>query len=460
MSAPRQAHIGVNILGVGCHPAAWRTGEVDPTAQFDVAYFQEVARIAERGTLDAIFLADQPGLFEPPDQRPPMTALEPTVVLTAVAAATERIGVVATASTSYDEPFNLARRIASLDHVSGGRAGWNAVTTYAPTASANFGFDAPADHDTRYGRADEFLDVVKALWDSWADDALVGDVERGRYADTDRIAPIDHVGEHFRVRGPLNVPRSPQGRPVLVQAGGSPQGRALAARHAEAIFTSQLTLDAGQAFYADIKARAEAAGRDPDGVLILPGLTTVIGGTEAEAQARYERLEELAGGSGSLWHLAAQLGLDAESLDLDAPLPPIDRSQLKSSVGFQDAFLSLAAQGLTVRQIVTRFASGHRLVVGSPEQVADTIEEWVRERAADGFNLMPDVFPTGLAAFVDHVVPELRKRGLLRSEYEGTTLREHLGLPRPPHARAGRSHASASTRLGARTRAAAKVVVA
>ncbi|MDA0183042.1 LLM class flavin-dependent oxidoreductase [Solirubrobacter phytolaccae] len=426
-----RVRLGVNVLGVGCHPAAWRTGEVEPTAQFDVAYFQQVARIGERGTLDAVFLADQPGLFEPPDRRPPMTALEPTVVLAAVASATERIGVVATASTSYNEPFNLARRIASLDHLSGGRAGWNAVTTYAPTASANFGFEAPASHDERYGRADEFLSVTKQLWDSWADDALVGDVDAGVYADTGRIEPIDHVGEHFSVRGPLNVPRSRQGRPVLVQAGGSPQGRALAAKHAEAIFTSQLTLEAGQAFYADIKSRVLREGRDPDGVLILPGLTTVIGGTEAEAHARYERLEELAGGSGSLWHLAAQLGLDAESLDLDAPLPPIDRSRLKSSVGFQDAFLSLAAQGLTVRQIVTRFASGHRLVVGAPEQVADTIEAWVRERAADGFNLMPDVFPTGLEAFVDHVVPELRRRGIFRTEYEGTTLREHLGLPRP-----------------------------
>jgi FMN-dependent oxidoreductase (nitrilotriacetate monooxygenase family) len=426
--------LGVNILGVGCHPAAWRSGEVAPHAQFDVEYFREVARIAERGTLDAIFLADQPGLFEPPDRRPPMTALEPTVVLAAIAGATERIGVVATASTSYNEPFNIARRIASLDHISGGRAGWNAVTTYAPTASANFGSAAPADHDTRYGRADEFLTVTKALWDSWADDALVGDVAGGRYAAVDRISPIDHVGEHFSVRGPLNVPRSPQGRPVLVQAGGSDQGRALAARHAEAVFTSQLTLEAGRRFYADMKARAAREGRDPDGLLILPGLTTVIGGTEREAHERYARLEELAGGAGSLFQLAATFGLDADALDLDAPLPLAaiaDRRQLQSSHGFQDAFLSLAHQGLTVRQIVARFASGHRVVVGAPEQVADTIEEWVRERAADGFNLMPDVFPTGLTAFVDHVVPELRRRGLLRAEYEGTTLREHLGLARP-----------------------------
>ncbi|MDP2712580.1 MAG: LLM class flavin-dependent oxidoreductase [Solirubrobacteraceae bacterium] len=426
--------LGVNVLGVGCHPGAWRSGEVAPAALYDVEYFRRVARIAERGTLDAIFLADQPGLQELPVQRPPMTSLEPTVVLAAIAAATERIGVVATASTSYNEPFNIARRIVSLDHVSGGRAGWNAVTTYSPTASANFGSAAPASHDDRYGRADEFLTVAKALWDSWADDALVGDVDQGTYADAERIEPIDHVGEHFSVRGPLNVPRSPQGRPVLVQAGGSEQGRALAAKHAEAVFTSQLTLESGQAFYADLKARAARAGRNPDGVLILPGLTTVIGGTEAEARARYERLEELAGGSGSLWQLGLTFGLDVDELDLDAPLPLeqiAPRAALQSSHGFQDAFLSLARQGLTVRQIVTRFASGHRLAIGAPEQIADTIERWVRERAADGFNLMPDVFPTGLEAFVDHVVPELRRRGLLRSEYEGTTLRDHLGLARP-----------------------------
>ncbi|MEV4421732.1 LLM class flavin-dependent oxidoreductase [Patulibacter sp. NPDC049589] len=438
MSARPQASIGVNVLGVGCHSGAWRSGETDPAGLYDVGFYQEVGRIAERGTLDAIFLADSPGLFAPPTTEPPFMGLEPTVTLTAIAAATERIGVVGTLSTSFNEPYNVARRVASLDHVSGGRAGFNAVTTYSEAAAANFGDGPLPDHDHRYARADEFLDVVTALWDGWEDGALVGDVATGRYVDPDRLHAIDHAGEHFSVRGPLNVPRSPQGRPVLVQAGASEQGLRLAARHAEAVFTSQLTLHDGQRYYADLKARVAREGRDPASLKVMPGLTTVIGGTEAEAAARYARLEELAGGSSSLGQLAATLGLDPDELDLDAPVPEVaDRGSFNTSHGFYRSFLGVARrEGLTVRQVVARFQSGHRLVVGAPEQVADTIEEWLLNGAADGFNLMPDVFPSGLQTFVDHVVPILRERGIFRHEYTGSTLRDHLGLARP--ARSGR----------------------
>jgi FMN-dependent oxidoreductase (nitrilotriacetate monooxygenase family) len=342
MSDRPEVKIGVNVLGIGCHGGAWRTGEVDPRAGADIGYYQHVARIAERGTLDAIFLADSPGLQGLPLGRPPMTMIEPTVILTAVAAVTERIGVVATVSTTFNHPYNIARRISSLDHASRGRAGINAVTTYNPAAVANFGSEGILDHEQRYGRAGEFLDVVKELWDSWDEDAIVADVAAARWADPDRIHAIGHHGAHFDVAGPLNLPRSPQGRPVVVQAGGSEQGRALAGRHAEAVFTSQLTLPDGQAYYADLKRRAASHGRDPDTIKILPGLTTVIGGTEAEARARYERLEELAGGASSLPQLALTLGLDAGELDLDGPLPQAklaDRATHNGSHGFYDSFV-------------------------------------------------------------------------------------------------------------------------
>jgi FMN-dependent oxidoreductase (nitrilotriacetate monooxygenase family) len=435
MSSKPQVKIGVNVLGIGCHAGAWRTGEVDPDAGSDIGYYQNVARIAERGCLDAIFLADSPGLQGVPAARPPMTMIEPTLILTAIAAVTERIGVVATVSTTFNHPYNIARRISSLDHVSHGRAGVNAVTTYNPAAVANFGLSEALDHVQRYDRADEFLDVVKELWDSWEDEAVIGDVKAARWLDPERLHDIDHHGRHFDVKGPLNLPRSPQGHPVVVQAGGSEQGRALAGRHAEAVFTSQLTLEDGQTYYADLKRRAKAAGRDPSTIKIMPGLTTVIGGTEAEAKARYARLEELAGGASSLPQLALTLGLDPGKIELDRPLPYdklTDRLAHNGSHGFYDSFVNAARrEDLTVRQLLARFSSGHRLAIGAPEQIADTIEEWVLKGAADGFNLMPDVFPTGVEAFVDHVVPLLRERGIFRHEYTGTTLRDHLGLPRP-----------------------------
>ncbi|MBB5868221.1 FMN-dependent oxidoreductase (nitrilotriacetate monooxygenase family) [Allocatelliglobosispora scoriae] len=427
--------IGMNILGLGGHSSAWRYAEVDPMSYIDIDYYRNIGRISERGTLDAIFLADGPALAGNPAGGP-AGRLEPTLVLTAIALATERIGVIATASTSYNSPYNLARRIASLDHISGGRAAWNVVTTAGDAAARNFGLTGAPIHDDRYGRAEEFVEIAVKLWDSWEDDAIIADRERGVFADAAKVHSIDHVGTHFSVRGPMNIPRSPQGRPVLVQAGSSEQGKSLGARHADAIFTTQTTLEDGQAFYSEMRARAAAFGRDPDSIKIMPGLSTVIGSTEAEALARQAELDDIQGFESQLSQMAQRLQLDPKDLDVDSELPwhligEVGRVE-NGSHGFFEAQINLARrEKLTVRQLSGRIRSGHRLVAGSPEQIADTLEEWFRKGAADGFNIMPDMFPSGAEIFVDHVVPELRRRGVFRTEYTGTTLRDHLGLSRP-----------------------------
>lgn len=431
----KQMSIGMNILGHGGHGAAWRLHEVDPQACMDVTYYQNIARISERGTLDAIFLADGPQLGGDVG-RQPAGRLEPTVLLTAVALATTNIGVIATCSSSYNSPFNLARRLQSMDHISGGRAAWNVVTNAGDAAAQNFGLPGAPVHADRYGRADEFVDVVLKLWDSWEDDAVIGDWEGGRFADPAKVRTIDHDGTHFRVRGPLNVPRSPQGRPVIVQAGSSEGGKALGSRHADAIFTTQTTLPDGIAFYREMKGRARAWGRNPDHLKIMPGLSTVIGSTEEEAQRRCDLLDSYQGETGLANQIAQRIGIAVTELDLDAPLPLEKLGNVvdyeRGSHGFLEAQINLARhENLTVRQLSRRIRSGHRLAVGAPEQIADTLEEWFRAGAADGFNLMPDMFPSGAEIFVDEVVPILRRRGLFRHEYTGTTLRHHLGLPHP-----------------------------
>jgi FMN-dependent oxidoreductase (nitrilotriacetate monooxygenase family) len=431
----RQMSIGMNILGLGGHQAAWRLGESHWSALQDVAYFQNIARISERGTLDAIFLADGPALGVDVSHQP-AGRLEPTVLLTAVTLATKHIGVIATASTTYNDPFNLARRIASMDFISGGRAAWNAVTNAGDAAAQNFGLAGAPLHVDRYERAEEFLDVVTKLWDSWEDDAIIGDRLNGLYADPRKVHEISHVGKHFSVKGPLNLPRSPQGRPVVVQAGGSEGGKALGSRYADAIFCTQTTLEDGIAFYNEMKDRARAWGRNPEHLKIMPGLSTVIGSTEEEAHRRCDELDTYQGADGAIAQVAQRIGLPVKELDLDAPLPWHRLGDLtppeKGSHGFFEAQIKLARrENLTVRQLSKRIRSGHRLVVGSPEQIADTLTEWFQAGAGDGFNLMPDAFPSGAEIFVDHVVPLLRKRGVFRHEYTGTTLRDHLGLPRP-----------------------------
>lgn len=430
----KQLHINVNVLSSGSHGASWRSADGNPLGYIQVEHYQEIARIAERGLLDAVFLADALAIaFDP--RTNPSWALDPTVIVTAMAAVTKRIGFIASASTTYSHPYNIARTFSSLDHASHGRVGWNVVTTYDERAAPNFGDARLPVHADRYGRAAEFVDVVQALWDSWEDDALILDRAAGRFADAAKIHAINHEGEHFKVAGPLQIPRSPQGRPLLVQAGSSEQGRDLAARYAEAVFSVQQDIDEAKSYYSDVKRRAARYGRDPSKINILPGLFVIVAATEAEARRRRKDLDEIAGEATVLARFAGQLGLDPKDLDLDKPIPerllPIINNYMGTR-GFVEATLSLARnRSLTVRDIIARGGGAHRLVVGGPEQIADTMEHWLNEGAADGFNIMADVFPSGLAAFVDHVVPELQKRGIFRREYTGTTLRDHYGLSRP-----------------------------
>lgn len=432
----RTLHLNAFLMSTGHHEASWRLPQSDPRANIDVEHYKRLARIAERGTFDSLFLADGPVLYEDVAQRP-AGVLEPLTLLTVLATATEHIGLIATASTSYNSPYNLARRFASLDHVSGGRAGWNIVTTAGAAAARNFGLDDTPAHAERYERAAEFLDVALKLWDSWEDDVYLGDKQAGVWGDNDKIHPPRHRGRFFSVAGALNVPRPPQGYPLLVQAGSSEDGKEFAARYAEAVFTAQQTLDDAQAFYTDLKARTAALGRDPDGIKILPGIVPVIGDTEAEARRRDAELEELIVYRHGQHRLAELLQLPIEALDLDARLPA-DLPTETEIQGAQSRYALIVDLGrrerLTVRQLIGRLGGGrgHRTFAGTPEQVADAIESWFTRGAADGFNIMPAVLPSGLELFVDHVVPLLRARGLFRTEYvPGQTLRDRYGLPRP-----------------------------
>jgi len=430
-------HLNAFLLSVGHHEASWRLPESDAFASTNVNHYIQLARIAERGKLDSLFLADGPVLWGHIGQRPAGT-LEPTVLLTALAGATEHIGLIATASTTYNEPYNLARRFASLDHISGGRAGWNIVTTAGVDAARNFNLTALPAHADRYARAAEFVDVSLKLWDSWEDDAVLGDKERGVWGDESKLHPPQHVGRYFRIEGALNVPRCPQGYPLLVQAGSSEDGKELAAQYAEAVFTAQQTLEDAQAFYSDLKGRVRALGRDPDSIKILPGIVPALGSTEREALALEAELEQLIKPEYARRQLAQILRVEPESLDLDRELPADLPSEdhIESQKSRYTLVVSLARrERLTVRQLLGRLGGGrgHRTFAGTPEQVADAIQLWWENGAADGFNVMPPVLPSGLTAFVDHVVPILQRRGLFRSEYEGKTLRENYGLPRPPN---------------------------
>ncbi|GAA1277353.1 monooxygenase [Planotetraspora silvatica] len=427
----RKLHLNAFLMGVGHHEAAWRHPRTDPLRLTDVRHFQNLAQIAERGRLDSVFFAD--GLALQGDVRHnALGGLEPLTLLSALAAVTDHVGLIATVSTTYNEPFHVARRFASLDHISGGRAGWNIVTSAGEAEAHNFGIERPAHRD-RYERAAEFLEVATRLWDSWEDDAVVGDRDAGIYADIAKIHQVDHAGAHFRVKGPLNIQRPPQGRPLLVQAGSSDDGRDFAARHAEAVFTAQQTLEEGQEFYADIKARAARYGRPPENVVILPGISPILGGTEREALRLEKELEDLIIPAYGVAQLSNILGVDLSGHPLDEPLPhvPVETEGQQSRLKL---VTDLARrEGLSLRELIARLAGGrgHRVLAGTPEQIADQIQEWFENGAADGFNIMPPVLPSGLEDFVDHVVPELQARGLFRHEYEGRTLRENYGLPRP-----------------------------
>jgi FMN-dependent oxidoreductase (nitrilotriacetate monooxygenase family) len=430
----RQLHLNAFLMGVGHHEAAWRHPRTDPRRIFDVRHFQELARIAERGRLDSIFFAD--GLALGPNVRHNIMAVfEPVTLLSAIAAVTDHIGLIATVSTGYHEPFNVARKFASLDHISGGRAGWNIVTSASDAEARNFNLDGVPAHRERYERAAEFVDVTLKLWDSWEDDALIVDPGTGLFADTDKVHAIDHVGDRFRVQGALNTPRSAQGRPVLVQAGSSPDGKDFAARYAEAVFTAQQTLAEGQDFYRDLKARTVAAGRDADGIKILPGICPILAATEAQAKQLEREFEELIVTDYALAQLSNMLNLNLFEYPLDAHLPELPgEDSVETHQSRYKLVVDLARRdNLTIRQLLGRLGGGrgHRVVVGTPGQIADQIELWFRSGAADGFNVMPPYLPGGLVDFVEQVVPDLQRRGLFRTEYTGRTLREHYGLPRP-----------------------------
>lgn len=430
---PAHLHLNAFVMGVGHHEAAWRLPRTNPRDVTDLAHYAHIARVAEAGKLDSLFLAD--GLALGKVEHNAVGGLEPLTLLSALAAVTEKIGLIATVSTTYNEPFHVARKFASLDHLSGGRAGWNLVTSANPAEAANFGDDPHAAHADRYARASEFIEVVNKLWDSWDDDAVLADQSSGHYADRRRIRDIAHRGERFSVQGPLNTPRSPQGRPLLVQAGSSDTGKDFAARYAEAVFTAQQTLQEGQDFYADLKRRVALAGRDPELVKVLPGICPIIGSTEAEARALEAELQGLLVPTYGLAQLSQMLQVELTASDLDKPLPPLPAEA--DINGGKSRFTLIAdlaqREGLTVREVIARLAGGrgHRVVVGTPEQIADAMQEWFQGGAADGFNVMPPYLPGGLEDFVAHVVPELQRRDLFRTDYPDGTLRERYGLPLP-----------------------------
>ena len=433
----RQLHINLFVQSRGHHEASWRHPDASPYALSDIAYYREVAQRAEAGLFDSIFLADTLALMDTVEHAA-SNWLEPITALGALAMTTERIGLIATASTTYTEPFNLARQFASLDHITGGRVGWNIVTSWLAPAARNFGGTSLVSHDERYERGEEFVQVAKALWDSWADDAVLDDRASGQYARADRIKPINHEGKYYRVAGPLNMPRGPQGRPVFVQAGSSETGRRFAARHAEAVFTAQMEKKTAQAFYADLKALVVAEGRAPDQALILPGLSPVIASTEAEAQRMARGMNDLTDPEVGRKRLSGRFGgHDFSHLPLDKPLAPEDfpdpgtvqaaRSRTEVIVGL------VKREKFTLRQLLAYLAGarGHFTTSGTPEQIADLIEDWFNDGAADGFNLMPPLLPSMLDVFVAEVIPLLQRRGLFRTAYTGRTLREHFGLARP-----------------------------
>jgi len=427
-------HLNVFLFGCGHHRAAWRHPDSAAERLGDVRYYESLARTAERGKLDAVFFADGHSASTAESLADgPRWHLEPLTLLAAMARATERIGLIATVSSTFFTPFHAARMLASLDHISGGRVGWNVVTSMFDSEARNHGFDAMPDHAWRYARAEEFVAAVLRLWDSWDDGALVVD-RAGDYVRTEAVRAIDHRGAHFQVAGPLTVPRPPQGHPVMFQAGASEPGRNLAARYAEAIYAVAYDLPSAQDYYRDIKRRVHAAGRT-DPVPIMPGLVTYVASTEAEARAKQAELDALLPSESSLRQLQSFIAQDCTGWELDAPVPPLPPLEaFKGPKGRYATILRIIqTEQPTLRQLLGRLAAGggHCTLVGTPEQIADHMTQWQRQGGADGFNLMPPSLPQGLDDFVDQVVPVLQARGLFRREYETSTLRGHLGLARP-----------------------------
>ncbi len=438
MSDTRKLHLGAFMRPVSLHTGAWRYPGAYPDANFNFAHLKSFAQKLEAAKFDAFFMADHLAVLNMPIEAlrrsHTVTSFEPFTLLSALASVTDRIGLVATASTTFDQPYHIARRFASLDHISGGRAGWNIVTTANPDAALNFGLDDMVEHDERYSRAREFFDVVTGLWDSFADDAFIRDVESGIFFDPARMHVLDHNGPGLKVRGPLNIARPPQGWPVIVQAGQSEAGRQLAAETAEVVFCSPRDLAAGKALYADIKGRLEAQGRTRDSLKILPAAFVVVGDTVEEARQKRLKLDSLVHYDSAIASLSIALGHDAGGFDPDGPLPPIPETNA-SKTGRSQVLKLAEEEGLTVRQLAQRYGGYAGLAfVGTVGTIADEMETWLGQEGSDGFNIVFPYLPDGLDDVTGKLVPELQRRGLFRSDYEGGTLREHLGLARPANA--------------------------
>lgn len=438
-TSQRQMKLGAFIMATGHHVAAWRHPQSQADAGHNIDHYRDLAQTAERGKFDLVFVADSPAGWErakDPEalRRSSQGAhFEPVTLWAALSQLTSHVGFVATASTTYEDPYLLARKFASLDHISKGRAAWNVVTTGADV-SKNFTIPGHPAHADRYKRAEEFVDLVTGLWDSYEDDAFIRDKESGVYLDPDKVHQLNHRGEHFSVSGPLNVARPVQGHPVIVQAGASEPGRELAARTAEMIFTANQTLEDAQDFYGDVKGRLARYGRRQDDLLISPGIFPVLGGTEKEAQENADYIQSLIHPS-IAWTILQRhyKGVDLSGYSLDDKAPPLPRDTELNKSRLKLVTDLVERNGLTLRQLYLAVAGarGHREVVGTPEQIADAMQLWFENGAADAFNIMPPILPTGLTDFVDQVVPILQRRGLFRTEYEGRTLRENLGLKRP-----------------------------
>jgi len=425
------------IAPAGHHIAAWRHPDSTADAGVEIQHYIDIAQQAEANFFHAVFVADYMFSYEQKDAAQASrsayaTYLEPLTLLAALAVSTKNIGLIATQTTTYNEPYNLARRFASLDLISGGRAGWNLVTTGNEPEAYNFGDKPLPPHAERYARAEEFVHVVKGLWDSWEADSFPRDKAAGVFFDPEKLHVLNHHGEYYSVRGPLNVARSPQGRPVIVQAGSSPTGRAFAAEHGEVLFVAAPTLSEAQEFYADMKRRAASLGRSPDDVKILPGVFPVVALSEEEAQQKYQALQDLIQPEVGLALLSGLLGADLTGINPNGKLP--DLPQAIGHVARQKILIEMAArENLTVRDLYLRIAGarGHWTLVGTPVRIADQLQLWFESGAADGFNVMPPILPTGLKDFTNLVVPELQSRGLFRTAYAGSTLRKNLGLSAP-----------------------------
>lgn len=430
--------LGVFFNPTGHHVASWRHSGAQIDAGINLEHYVEITQTAERGKMDMIFFQDSVAVRRANIEALSRSAqyianFEPITLLSALAMATDHIGLTATASTSYNEPYHVARKFASLDHISGGRAGWNLVTSVQDAEAQNFGREQHYSHEERYARAREFAEVVKGLWDSWEDDAFLRDVESGLYFDPDKLHTLDFKGEHFSVKGPLNVPRPPQGHPVIVQAGASEAGMELAAEYAEVAFCSPNSIEVAQTYYANLKGRMEKFGRAPEDLKVLPGLSPVVAPTMSEAEEKLQEMQEMIDPVVAQAILGTVLGyVDLLNYDMDGPLP--DLPETNASKSTVDELTTMAREEkLTIRELAMRVAGarGKFVLTGTPSHIADFMEDWLTNDGADGFNILPPVLPASLNEFVDLVIPELQRRGLFRTEYEGTTLRENLGLKRP-----------------------------